>query len=697
MKPLQPLFQPRSITVIGASADPSKLGYIILQNIRDGGYRGELSAVNPKGELILDVPTYSSIDRVPGPVDLAVIVIPAAAVPQVAEACGQAGVRNLVIISAGFSELGGAGAAREGALKATIATHGLRLLGPNCLGVINPVHHLNASFAGEMPRPGTIAVLSQSGAMCTAILDWAKGTNLGFSAFVSVGNKADISENDLLTAWHADPHTELALGYLEGISDGREFVRRAGEFTRRKPFILIKAGVSEAGAAAASSHTGSLAGSNDVLNAALDKAGVTRAGTIEDVFDYATVFAGAPLPAGRRVAIVTNAGGAGVLTTDAVGLVGLTAASLSNKTQTMLKKTLPEEANVHNPVDVIGDARAARYQTALSLVLADAGVDAVLVLLTPQAMTEIVATAHVIVKAAANSDKPVLASFIGGAAVAPGLSLLQESGVPAYATPERAVRSLAALARYADYRRQPVPKQAVTKPPKAAIEEIRTVTAAGHRAMWGRDAGRLLSAYGIVTPANTLASSEEEAVACATEIGYPVVLKIDSPDILHKSDVGGVRTDLASQEEVRDAYATILKNAKRHAPQAKLRGVRVMQMVPEGHDFIVGGKRDAVFGPVVLFGYGGIYVEVFKDVAFALAPLSEADATSLVAKTNAGKLVAGVRGEAPLDAKALVTAIVGVSRLISDFPEISELDLNPLRVSAQGAVSLDSRIVLAEG
>lgn len=691
---LNPFFTPTSVAVVGASANPAKLGHIVLRNIRDGGYGGKLYAINPSAEPVLDLPTYPKIGRVPGSVELAVLAVPAAAAAAVAAECGQAGIKAIIVIAAGFQEVGAVGAAREAKLKQVTKRYGMRLLGPNCLGVIDPVNCLNASFAGGLPKRGDIAVASQSGAMCTAILDWAKQVDLGFSSFVSVGNMADVTESDLLERWAGEATTGTVLAYLEGIPDGRRFLQSAARLTRRKPFVLIKAGVSEAGTAAVSSHTGSLTGADEVLSQALVETGVTRAHSITELFDYSLAFARAPLPKGDRVAIVTNAGGPGVLATDAVAAAGLTMAGLGPGTRRRLAETLPPEASVHNPIDCIGDARADRYRVALAAPLADRGVDAVLVLLTPQAMTEISATAEVIAEAAAVTTKTVVACFIGGQAVAPGLKYLQETGVAAYPAPERAVAALAALRRYAAYRAEkPAPRRVAAEPQRGSVKVLRAARRRRQRALWGAEAAAFLKPYGIETPRAVVATSARQAAAAAEEVGYPVVLKIDSPDILHKTDAGGVRLDLDSAEAVRDAYREMLETIRRSHPRARLRGASVQRMLGEGHDFLIGGKRDPAFGPVVVFGYGGIFVEVMRDLAIGLAPLNDAGAEALIDRTKSAALLGGARGLKPSDRQTLVKAVVGVSRVMVDFPEISELDLNPIRVFKKGALALDIRII----
>lgn len=691
------LFKPRSIAVIGASADHLKLGHTVLQNILKGGYKGKVFVVNPHAKEVLGVKAYRTIDAVPEKVELGVLVVPAPVVPEVAEECGRAGVKALIVIAAGFREIGKAGLAREKQLVHTVKHYGMRLLGPNCLGLIDTVHKLNISFASAMPEYAPVAVLSQSGAMCTAILDWAKEAGVGFSAFVSLGNKGDLEENDFLEAWIGDPKTKAVLGYLEGIADGPRFLEAAQALTKQKPFVLAKAGVSDEGAAAITSHTGSLAGADDVLNAALRRAGVTRADTIEELFDYTLAFATTPLPAGNRVAIITNAGGPAVMTTDAVAKAGLTMATLSEATKQTLAKVLPEEASLHNPVDCIGDARASRYQVALATVLKDKDVDAVIVLLTPQAMTEITATAEVIIQASKESRQTVVASFIGGQAVEAGLEKLQRAGVAAFLYPERAVRALTALTEYSAYLAKPsrrAPKKA--KPSRKAAGLLEQSVKEGHTEMFGPTAAELVKPYGITSPKLLEAHTVDEAVGAAEKVGYPVVMKIDSPDIWHKTDAGGVSLPLSNSDQTKAAYEQMLKQVKKSNPEANLRGVTVHHMIGDGFDFIVGAKRDSVFGPVVVVGSGGIYTEVFRDTSVGLAPLTEAEAETLIDQVRGATLLTGLRGNPVADRDALRKAILAVSQLITDFPRIEAVDLNPVRVLTKGAVSLDTKISLRD-
>ncbi len=697
MSDLTALWQPRSVAVIGVSTKPDKLGHIVLRNLRDGGFRGAVYAVNPKGGRILDTATYTEIGGLPEPVDLAVLAVPAPAVPDVAEQCGRHGVKALIVIAAGFREIGGDGAVRETELVRVARRYGMRLLGPNCLGLIDTHAKLNASFAGAMPPAGPVAVLSQSGAMGTAILDWAAAAGTGFSSFVSLGNEAGLTETDWLPALEADPRTEVVLAYLEEIGDGRAFVEAASRLTRVKPLIVLKPGGTRAGARAAASHTGALTGSAEAAAAGFRRAGVIQTGSIQELFDDTLMFAHAPRPAGGRVAIVTNAGGPGVVAADAVGTAEhLELAKLSDRTASALRKVLPGAAQVGNPVDVIGDARANRYQVALSAVVNDRGVDAVLVLLTPQAMTEIVPTAEVIIRVARDAGKPVIPVFIGGQAVAPGLARTASRGLPGFPSPERAVAALSALAGYAAYRRQaPRRRPAAAAPKRRTAAVLQEFAAADRKEIGGLDAAAVVKPYGIDTPLTIRAADVDDAVAAARKVGYPVALKIDSPDVLHKTDLGGVQLDVAGPEAVEQAFGRVMKTVGRKARGAAIRGVTVSPMLPaEGLDLLIGVKRDPSFGPVLAAGQGGIYVEGIGDVAYDLAPLSAADAAELLGRSRAGKLLAGARGQA-FDQAAAGQAVLAISQLMLDFPQISELELNPFRVFPKGGWALDIRLVLS--
>ncbi len=694
---LKAFFSPRSVAVVGASAVPGKMGYILMDNIIRGGYQGKLYAINPKGGEILGHAAYPSIGDVPGEVDLAVIVIPAAAIPDTVDACGQKGVKALLIISAGFREAGPEGARRERDVVARAQKYGMRILGPNVLGLIDTISKLNATFATTMARPGDIAFFSQSGALGSAILDWSCEENLGFSHFVSLGNKADVNEIDLLQVWGDDPHSRVILAYLEGIADGTAFMKVARQVTRKRPVIAIKSGTTVAGTRAISSHTGSLAGSERAYEAAFSQTGIIRAQSVQELFDYAEVFSYQPMLRGNRIAIVTNAGGPGILATDALDRVGLDLARFAKETVEAMAPYLPETANLYNPVDVIGDARSDRYRAAMEAVLRDPGVDGVAVLLTPQAMTDVLDIARTVLEIARAYDKPVVTSFIGGEVVEQAVQLFQQNRIPTYPFPERAIYAFGAMEQYRRWLERPPQRLAHFK---VGSERVRQVFARAHnesRPNLGEvEAREVLEAYGLRVPRATLAHSPEEAVKLAGEIGYPVVMKIASPDILHKSDIGAVKVGLGKPGDVRDAYELIEYRAQRHNPDAEIWGVLVQQMIVGGKEVIIGMSRDPQFGPMLMFGLGGIYVEVMKDVVFRIAPIDRVEAREMVESIRSFPLLKGVRGEPPADVDAVVDTILRISQLVTDFPEIVEMDVNPLIVheAGQGATVLDARMIL---
>ncbi|MCX7682475.1 MAG: acetate--CoA ligase [Anaerolineae bacterium] len=695
---LEPFFNPRSVAIIGASRDPEKLGYAVLANLINGGYPGQLYPVNPKADEILGLKAYPSVLDIPAPVELAVIVIPYSLVPTAMEQCGQKGVPAVVVISAGFREAGREGLQRERELVEIAAKYRMRLIGPNCLGVIDTATPLNASFAAGMPQRGPIAFMSQSGALGTAVLDMAMAGRIGFSKFVSLGNKADVSETDLLEAWADDPHSRVILIYVEGLPDGQKFIQVARRVTRHKPVVAIKSGVTASGSRAVSSHTGSLAGSEAAYKAAFRQAGVIRASSMEELFDCARAFAYQPLLQGDRIGIVTNAGGPGILATDALERAGLRIPRLAPHTVRALTEYLPGAASAANPVDVLGDALADRYQHAIELVLNDPNIDGLMVIVTPQAMTEIEETAHVVGKMARQSDKPVLACFMGEARIQVGIDVLWQYGVPNYPFPERAAAAFAAMSAYRRERERPLfePEPCTTCVP-AVRELFDRVRAEGRVSIGDAEAWAVLEAYGFTIPRSRLAKTPDEAVEIAAEIGYPVVMKIASPDILHKTDVGGVRLNLRTPDEVRDAFDLIVYRAGRYVPGARIWGCQVQQMVLGGREVLLGMSRDPQFGPLVAFGLGGIYVEALKDVAFRVAPFSREEAHEMIREIRSYPLLEGVRGEPPADHEALVEALLRVSRLVTDFPEIVELDINPLKVfeAGRGAIAIDMRLVLA--
>jgi acetyltransferase len=626
-----------------------------------------------------------------------VVVIPYRFVPAVLEQCGQKGVPSVVVISAGFREAGREGLERERELVEIARKYDLRLIGPNCLGVIDTATPLNATFAAGMPPAGPIAFMSQSGALGTAVLDIAMAGRIGFSKFASLGNKADVSEIDLLEAWGDDPESRVILIYVEGLPDGQKFMQVARKVTRNKPVVAIKSGVTKSGSRAVSSHTGSLAGSEAAYKAAFQQAGVIRAASMEALFDYARAFAYQPLLQGDRIGIVTNAGGPGILATDALEHANLEIPRLAHETVEALEDYLPGAASAANPVDVLGDALADRYEHAIQLVLTDPNVDGLIVIVTPQAMTEIEETAHAVGRMAQETDKPILGCFMGEARIEAGVEILRQYGVPNYPFPERAAMALAAMNAYRREREQPIFEAQecnVCIPPVRELFD--RVRAEGRVSVGEAEAREVLEAYGFPIPKSRLAKTPEEAIEIAEEIGYPVVLKIASPDILHKTDVGGVKLNLRSPDDVRDAFDLIVYRAGRYVPGARIWGCLVQQMVLGGREVLVGMSRDPQFGPLVAFGLGGIYVEALKDVAFRIAPFGRQEAEEMMREIRSYPLLEGVRGEPPADHEAMVDALLRVSQLVTDFPEIVELDINPLMVfdEGHGAMALDMRLVL---
>jgi acetate---CoA ligase (ADP-forming) len=695
---LDAFFSPQSVAIVGASRDPEKLGYAVLANLKEGGYSGSLYPINPKADEILGLKAYSSVLDIPDPVDLAIVVIPYKIVPHVLEECGQKSISSVVIISAGFREAGREGLERERELIDIADKYDVRIIGPNCLGVIDTETPLNATFAAGMPPGGPIAFMSQSGALGTAVLDMAMAGRIGFSKFVSLGNKADVSEIDLLKAWGEDEASQVILIYVEGLPDGQEFIEVARKVTREKPVVAIKSGVTKSGSRAVSSHTGSLAGSEAAYKAAFKQAGVTRASSMQALFDCALGFAYQPLLQGNRIAIVTNAGGPGILATDALEHAGLEIPRLSRDIVQSLDDYLPGAASSANPVDVLGDALADRYEEALRLVLEDSKVDGVVVIVTPQAMTEIEKTAHAVGRMAQESDKPILGCFMGEDRIDPGVRILRQYGVPNYPYPERAAATLAAMDEYRRERKRPLFEVEPCEACKPAVRELfDRVRSEGRVSIGDAEAREVLEAYDLPIPDSRLAETSDKAVEIAEEIGYPVVLKVASPDILHKTDVGGVKLNLRSPEDVRDAFDLIVYRAGRYVEGARIWGCLVQEMVTSGREVLLGMSRDPQFGPLVAFGLGGIYVEALKDVAFRVAPFSREEAEEMIHEIRSYPLLEGIRGEPPADHEAMIDSLLRISQLVTDFPEIVELDINPLMVfeEGRGAMAIDMRLVLS--
>lgn len=698
---LAPLFFPTSVAVIGASREPGKVGHTVIDNILKAGYQGKVLPVNPKAGKIAGLKCYQNISaasEAAGVVDLAVIVIPAPLVPGVMEECGAAGVRAAIVISAGFRESGREGLLLEQRLVEIVRRHRMPLLGPNCLGLITGENRLNATFARSMPLPGNVALMSQSGALCTSILDWSVKELIGFSRFVSFGNEVDVNESDLLRDWRADTRVGVVCAYLEQISDGQRFLREARLTTRKKPLIVLKAGVTDAGARAASSHTGSLAGSKRAYAAAIEQTNSLPARSMEDFFDLIRLTSLTALPGKGGVAILTNAGGPGILTADACEKEALQLAGFSRSTISRIARAVPQAGNLYNPVDILGDAESSRYRDTLRILIADRKVASIIVILTPQAVTDIEGTARVIVEQAAATRKPVVSCFLGEEDIEAGVEVLRSGGVPNFRFPERAVGALAKVHRYTERRRE----EKVFEPVSFTVKKERVATAldfsrgGGYLHIGGFQALDVLRYYGLKVPRGKLARSPDEAAAIATAIGFPVVMKVVSPNIMHKSDLGGIRVGVADAEGAREAFEEIQAATRGNMPDALFMGVAVQEQVTEAREVIIGAARDPQFGPLLMFGLGGIYVEVLKDVSFRIAPISRDDARNMMYEVKSYPLLSGARGEQSADIDAIVDVLLRCSQLVTDFPGILEMDLNPLLVKprGQGAYVADARMVI---
>ncbi len=700
---LKALFEPETIAVIGSSRRKEAVGYAILHNLVSAGFKGKLYPINPNVDTLEDLKCYPSILEVPDQIDLAVIIVPSVRVPDTLRQCGQKGVQAVIVISAGFREIGGEGVRLEKEVSDISKQYHMPVLGPNCLGLINTntKTSMNASFSRTMPKPGNIAFISQSGALCAAILDYAKGENIGFSKFISMGNKADLTELDMLRYLKDDPDTDVILMYVEDLVDGRAFIEVAREITgdmgKTKPIIAIKAGRTPQGAKAASSHTGSLMGTDEIYDAIFTQAGVIRAASVQELLDLATGFAYEPIPRSNRVVIVTNAGGPGIMATDACVKQGLEIAELQKSTREALAKVLPPTASLSNPVDVIGDAQHDRYEEALNIVAKDPNVDSVLVLLTPQAMTDVEETAKVVVDFDDRTALPVVSCFMGLVDVEPGVKLLDEHQVPNYQYPESAASALGAMCKYKKWLERPRTKVKEFSANRAAVEAILQETRkSGQKLVPVHQAMQIVKHYGFPVLAFDLAKDQKEAVAKAKAIGYPVVLKVISSEVVHKVDVGGVRLNLRSDDDVKKAYDAMLKDIAVANPSAKIDGVFIQAMAEKGREVILGMNRDARFGPVLMFGLGGIYVEALKDVTFRLAPIRERGARQMIQSIRSLTLLKGTRGEGPVDFDAITECLQRLSQLACENPQIKEVDINPLLVypETKGACVIDARIII---
>jgi len=687
---LVPFLDPGSVAVIGASRDPFKVGGSVVANLRSAGFRGRIIPVNSRASTVQGLPAVPRVQDVDGPVDLAVIAVPAVDVLPALVQCVAKGVGGAVVISAGFREIGGEGARREAQLREWLRGQPIRVLGPNCLGWIRPTRRLNVTFAPGMPDPGGIAFLSHSGALAVAILDWARDRRVGFSLFASLGNQADVNESDLLDAVATDAETRVVACYIEGVADGRRFLDALRRAAAVKPVVLLKAGRSAEGARAVSSHTGALAGSDRAFDAAVRQAGALRVDTVAELFDVARGLASQPMPRGRRLVVVTNGGGLGIVSTDAARAAGFTMEPPAEPLRRRLAEGLPATAGLGNPVDLVGDADARRYGHALHTLGSDSA-DAMLVLLTPQAATDAASVARTIAGATLGWSIPVVAAFVGGARVAPGVRTLEEAGIPCYAFPEPAVKTLAGMARLGE-RRLRVPSPFVP-----------SVDPAAARAWLGEQGGPaagqlgtpelqpLLTAYGIPGIDGRVVKSADDAAAAAERLGCPVALKIVSPDITHKTEVGGVALGLRDARAVREAAAIMLARVAAERPQATIRGLLVEAMAPSGKELLLGGVHDPQWGPVLMVGLGGIYVEVMGDIAVCLAPVSPDEAATLLDELRIAPLLRGIRGEPPVDRPALAGIISRFSQLLVDLPELREIEINPLLASPDGAIAVDAR------
>ncbi len=699
---LDKIFDPKSIALVGASDEKSSVGYLLMKNLIDLGYQGKVYPVNIRKNEILGLKAYNNVDELPEIVDLAVIATPSNTVPDIVEQCGKAGIIGIIIISAGFKEVGSEGKALEEKILEVKKKYNLRIIGPNCLGIIRPTINLNATFIKKMPKPGKIAFISQSGALGTAILDLATHENLGFSNFVSVGSMIDVDFGDLIDYFGTDPQTKSILMYIEGVTDAREFISAARHFSRTKPIIVVKAGKFGESAKAAASHTGSLTGEDNVYDAAFKRAGIVRVNEIVDLFNCAEVLRIQPLPKGPNLAIITNAGGPGIMATDALLAREGKLAKISQNTIEELNLNLPNYWSKGNPIDILGDAKADRYTNAIEACLKDKNVDGLLVIYTPQGMVDATELAKSIAELynSKRSSKTLLTSFMGYEDVADANLLLSQNGIPTYSTPEQAVATYMYMYQYERNLKllyetpEELPVDSV--PPKRPLMVIMKNVAKENREILTEvEAKQLLEYYNIPVAKTLVAKTIDEAVWSASQICYPVVLKILSPQIVHKTDVGGVILDINSEKDLRKAFDDIIQRAKEHYPEAEIQGVTVQPMIKKkGYEVILGSKTDSLFGPIILFGMGGIGVELFKDFAIGIPPLNQTLARRIMEETKVYQLLKGYRNMPPANLKLLEEIMVRFSQMIVDFPQLKEVDINPLLIDEKEAIALDARIVI---
>ena len=698
---LDAFFEPRAIAVIGASRDPEKVGHKVFKNILDSGFQGNLYPINPKATKLLGYECFRSVSEVPDEIDLAVIAIPAKIVPKVAEECGRKGVRGIVVISAGFSETGREGTLLERELVEICRKYDMRMQGPNCLGIISAHHPMNASFASASPLPGNIALISQSGALGSSILNWALQNNLGFTSFVSLGNEADLDAADFIEALADDDDTRVIGLYIEGVKHGERFIHVAKEASRKKPIIVLKAGTTDVGIRAISSHTGSLAGSDTAFSAAFEKANLLRIETLEELFDLVQAFEAQPIPQGKNVLIVTNGGGPGILAADACEKLGLELPSLEHEIMQNLRNRLPPHASVSNPVDILGDADDTRYMTALDAGFRSKRIDAIMVILTPQAMTPACEVAEAIIELRRRyAEKPIVTAFLGYDNDSRPVKKLREIKIPNYSFPESAAYALKAMYDYSLILRKPS-----EKPPKRIevnAELVREIIARARKDrrtnLMIEEANTIAKTYGVSTPKAMIARNRREAVKIAESIGYPLAMKIVSPEIIHKTDFGGVVLNVKTREEVEGNYDGLLKKVGFSMPQARILGILVQQMVQLGKEVIVGAIRDPQFGPLMMFGLGGIYVNFLRDVSYRLCPLTRSEARQMIEETKAYILLRGVRGEPRSDIESVIDVILRISQIMTTHEQIVEMEVNPLCVyeEKKGCLALDIRMAISK-
>jgi acetyltransferase len=703
---LRPFFAPRGVAVVGASQDPTKLGYGLARNLVQSNFQGTVHFVNPKGGGLFGRPIYPGLLQTPDPLDLAILLIPAQFIPQALHDCGQRGLRAAIIGSGGFRETGAQGEALEAECLRIAQSYGIRLLGPNCIGLLDTHLPMNATFLPPPgPPPGDVAFISHSGAICAAVIDWARGQGFGMSWLVSLGNQCDVNETDVLDPVAADPFTRVLTLYLEGVSDGRRFVAEAGRITRQKPIIALKVGRYASGQRAVASHTGALAGQESAFKAAFRRAGVIRAETSEEMFDWARALAWCPPPGGRSVAVLTNAGGPGATASDALETNGLRLAELSAATQSALRDLLPPAASLNNPVDMLASASPEQYACCLQVLLEDEGVDSALVILPPPPMYTAGAVAKALIPVVHHAAKPVVVALMGERLIQEAVEHFRAAHVPEYRFPERAASALAVLAERAEYLRRSEQSLATFRAGEAQkagaiLEAYQASLSAGEgRAepaphfLPAEVTSRLLQAYGINTAGFELARTPQEAVELATRLGPPVAVKVASPDIPHKTEVNGVLLNLWDEGSVAQAFEQVVTNARLNRPQAMILGVHVQRMIQGGQEVILGAVQDAQFGPLVMFGSGGVEVEALKDVAFALAPMTREEANYLLESTWAGRRLCGYRNLPPADREGVIETLLRLAQLAADFPQLAEIEINPLRVlgAGQGVFAVDAR------